>query len=115
MGEPDAAVESKGPVRSIAYLVSRYPTLSMIFVLREVVALRGVGFRIETASINRPDRMPDRLTDLEREEAARTYCVKAHGIAGARICGRWRGLLGGICAGFGWRCGWRSWTYGGCS
>jgi len=102
MGEPDAAVESKGPVRSIAYLVSRYPTLSMIFVLREVVALRGVGFRIETASINRPDRMPDRLTDLEREEAARTYCVKAHGIAGAAsahlrtLAGTPRGYLRGV-------------------
>lgn len=51
-------MEGKGPMRSIAYLASRFPTLSMIFVLREVVALRGMGFRIETASINRPDRTP---------------------------------------------------------
>jgi glycosyltransferase involved in cell wall biosynthesis len=71
------------PAKSIAYLVSRYPTLSMIFVLREVLALRALGFRIETASINPPDRPPEKLTPQEREEAARTYCVKCHGVAGA--------------------------------
>ena len=73
------------PERPIAYLVSRYPTLSMIFVLREVLALRDLGFRIETASINPPDRPPEKLTSVEREEAARTYCVKRHGVAGAAI------------------------------
>jgi glycosyltransferase involved in cell wall biosynthesis len=71
------------PMRSIAYLVSRYPTLSMIFVLREVLALRELGFRIETASINPPDRPPEKLTTDERSEAARTYCVKCHGVRGA--------------------------------
>jgi glycosyltransferase involved in cell wall biosynthesis len=70
-------------VRSIAYLVSRYPTLSMIFVLREVLALRELGFRIETASINPPDRPSEKLTPDERDEAARTYCVKCHGVRGA--------------------------------
>jgi colanic acid/amylovoran biosynthesis glycosyltransferase len=69
--------------RSIAYLVSRYPTLSMIFVLREVLALRALGFRIETASINAPDRAAEELTQDERDEAARTYCIKRHGLAGA--------------------------------
>jgi colanic acid/amylovoran biosynthesis glycosyltransferase len=83
--QPDAASPplSGAPLHSIAYLVSRYPTLSMIFVLREVLALRALGFRIETASINPPDRPPTELTSLEREEAARTYCVKCHGVAGA--------------------------------
>lgn len=74
---------TSAPIRSIAYLVSRYPTLSMIFVLREVLALRALGFRIETASINPPDRPKEQLTPQEREEAARTYCVKCHGLAGA--------------------------------
>jgi colanic acid/amylovoran biosynthesis glycosyltransferase len=83
--QPEAAAPSQTgvPRRSIAYLVSRYPTLSMIFVLREVLALRALGFRIETASINPPDRPPEKLTLDEREEAARTYCVKCHGLAGA--------------------------------
>ncbi len=71
------------PVRSLAYLVSTYPTLSMIFVLREVLQLRELGFRIETASINPPDRPLDRLTAAEAAEARRTYCVKSHGLAGA--------------------------------
>jgi glycosyltransferase involved in cell wall biosynthesis len=89
-------------VRSIAYLVSRYPTLSMIFVLREVLALRALGFRIETASINPPDRPPEKLTPQERLEAARTYCVKCHGFVGAAaacaqslvhdFAGFWRGF-----------------------
>jgi glycosyltransferase involved in cell wall biosynthesis len=88
-GDPNlsatSAQETQAPTRSIAYLVSRYPTLSMIFVLREVVLLRALGFRIETASINPPDRSPDRLTPQEREEADRTYCIKRHGIPGAML------------------------------
>lgn len=102
--QPDGASPSQArvPMRSIAYLVSRYPTLSMIFVLREVLALRALGFRIETASINPPDRPPDQLTPQEREEAARTYCVKCHGLTGAaaahaqtllrNFAGYWRGV-----------------------
>jgi colanic acid/amylovoran biosynthesis glycosyltransferase len=102
--QPDGANPSQAsvPMRSIAYLVSRYPTLSMIFVLREVRALRALGFRIETASINPPDRPPEQLTPQEREEAARTYCVKCHGLTGAaaahvqtllrNFAGYWRGV-----------------------
>ncbi|MGC9225157.1 MAG: glycosyltransferase family 4 protein [Terracidiphilus sp.] len=90
------------PVRSLAYLASTYPTLSMTFVLREVLALRELGFRIETASINPPDRPAERLTPPEATEARRTYCVKRHGAAGATaahlktltsdFAGYWRGL-----------------------
>jgi colanic acid/amylovoran biosynthesis glycosyltransferase len=101
--QPDATVpQTASPTRSIAYLVSRYPTLSMIFVLREVLALRAMGFRIETASINEPDRPAEKLTPQEQEEAARTYCVKCHGLAGAaaahahtlmrNLPGYWRGV-----------------------
>jgi colanic acid/amylovoran biosynthesis glycosyltransferase len=94
-------VQGSTQVRSIAYLVSRYPNLSMIFVLREVLALRSMGFRIETASINPPDRPPDKLTPTERDEAVRTYCVKCHGIVGAAAA-HVRTLLGnfaGYCRG----------------
>ena len=105
--QPPAAA----PACSLAYLVSTYPTLSMIFVLREVLALRALGLRIETASINPPDRPPDQLTDDEASEATRTYCVKNHGLAGAasahllallrNFAGYWRALrlvlrLGGL-------------------
>jgi colanic acid/amylovoran biosynthesis glycosyltransferase len=93
----------KRPKRPIAYLVSRYPTLSMIFVLREVLALRALGFQIETASINPPDRLPEKLTSVEREEAARTYCVKHHGVAGGATA-HLSALLGNFVGYFrGWR------------
>ncbi|MFP5206259.1 MAG: glycosyltransferase family 4 protein [Acidobacteriota bacterium] len=79
------SIESPAPATrpSLAYLIGTYPTLSMIFVLREVLALRSMGFRIETASINPPDRPPKDMTAVEVEEAQRTYCIKRHGLAGA--------------------------------
>lgn len=83
--EPGTPRVAAMPPRSLAYLVSRYPTISMIFVLREVLQLRELGFRIDTASINPPDRTPDRLTPEEAAEAARTYCVKSHGVLGAAV------------------------------
>jgi glycosyltransferase involved in cell wall biosynthesis len=67
----------------MGYLVSRYPAVSHTFILREVEALRRQGFVIETASINRPDQSPGEMPEREREAAASTYYVKAHGIAGA--------------------------------
>jgi len=69
--------------RRMAYLVSTYPTLSMIFVLREVLELRKLGFEIATASINRPDRPQNRMTAEEASEAQATYCIKRHGLPGA--------------------------------
>ena len=90
------------PVRALAYLVSTYPTLSMTFVLREVLALRELGFQVETASINMPDRPADELTQAEADEAKRTYYVKQHGLSGATVAklqtvfgnfgGYWRGV-----------------------
>ena len=88
--------------RALAYLISTYPTLSMTFVLREVLALRALGFRVETASINAPDRPIEALTAVEAAEARNTYCVKQHGLAGATVAklqtvfgnfgGYWRGV-----------------------
>ncbi len=68
---------------SMAYLVSQYPTLSMIFVLREVLQLRKRGFRIDVASINDPDREPEALTADERSESSRAFYVLAQGVSGA--------------------------------
>ena len=65
----------------IAYLVSRYPAISHSFILREVLALRARGFEISTASINRPDRPAEQLTEDERREAETTFFIKS---AGAR-------------------------------
>ena len=69
--------------RSLAYLVSLYSGLSMVFVSREVLLLRALGFNIDVASINPPDRPPGKLTEAEAAEAKRTYCVKADGAVAA--------------------------------
>jgi glycosyltransferase involved in cell wall biosynthesis len=69
----------------VAYLVSRYPAMSHTFILREVVELRRLGMEIETVSINPPDRSAERLSEVERTEAARTYCLK--GLSKAGIMG----------------------------
>jgi glycosyltransferase involved in cell wall biosynthesis len=78
------AVMSQGaPTIRLAYLVSQYPAISHTFILREVLRLRELGFEIAVASINPPDRPPEKLTAAEQAEAARSYCVKAHGLGGA--------------------------------
>lgn len=69
--------------RSIAYLISQYPALSMIFIIREVLQLKRLGFRIDTASINAADRSGKGLTADEAGEAALTYYIKPHGVPGA--------------------------------
>ncbi len=81
--QPEAPGSQASSTRSLAYLVSTYPTLSMIFVLREVLQLRELGFRIETASINPPDRAAEDLTEDERDEYFHTSYVKKLGPAGA--------------------------------
>jgi len=74
----------------------------MTFVLREVLALRELGFQVETASINVPDRPAEELTQAEADEAKCTYYVKQHGLSGAAVAklqtvfgnfgGYWRGV-----------------------
>jgi colanic acid/amylovoran biosynthesis glycosyltransferase len=67
----------------MAYLVGQYPMLSMIFVIREVLQLRRLGFQIDVASINPPDRGAEGLTADEAKESSLTYYVKTHGLRGA--------------------------------
>jgi colanic acid/amylovoran biosynthesis glycosyltransferase len=78
---PELQQEDQGP--AIGYLVSRYPAISHTFILNEVRALRGLGFRISVASINSADRTPDAFTAEEVEEAGQCYYVKRAGIRGA--------------------------------
>ena len=93
---------SETRARRIGYLVSRYPAVSHTFILREVEALRGQGFVIETASINPPDQAPATMPERERRAAASTYCVKRHGISGAlaahavALCRRPRAWVAGL-------------------
>ncbi|MBV9213188.1 MAG: colanic acid biosynthesis glycosyltransferase WcaL, partial [Actinobacteria bacterium] len=54
----------------VAYLVSRYPYVSHVFILREVLALRRAGAEIHTFTIRRPS--PDDVLSEEAREANRT-------------------------------------------
>ena len=78
-----SAAMSAAQTYFLAYLASMYPMLSMTFILREVLQLRQMGFRIDVASINAPDRTMKGLTAEEAAEAARTYHLKSHGLPGA--------------------------------
>lgn len=60
----------------IAYLVSRYPTVSHAFILREVCTLRNLNFDIKVTSIDIPDRKISHLTEIELEETKAAFYVK---------------------------------------
>ena len=87
---------------AMGFLISRYPAVSHTFILREVLALRACGLRIETASINAPDLPPATMPPEESAETRATYYVKQHGVPGAlaahswavvrQPAGWWRGL-----------------------
>jgi len=75
--EPAAAAPTALPVGlSVAFLLSQYPAVSHTFLLHEVLGLRARGFKLETASINRPDRPLDQLPAQEAAEAGATHYIK---------------------------------------
>lgn len=63
----------------LAYLLSQYPAVNHVFMLREIRSLRQLGLQIHTASIRRPDRDLRLMTEAEREEAQSTYYVTSAG------------------------------------
>src|SRR5579871_3395922 len=69
------------PLR-IAYLVSQHPAINHPYILDEVRILRKAGIDLQVASVSVPDRSPERLTAVEREEAARTFYIKSVGFGG---------------------------------
>jgi glycosyltransferase involved in cell wall biosynthesis len=58
----------------IAYVVSRYPSISHVFILREVLALRRAGAEVATFTIRRHGDN-ERLSDVDRGEDARTHVL----------------------------------------
>jgi colanic acid/amylovoran biosynthesis glycosyltransferase len=64
------------PVK-LLYLIGQYPAINHSYLLAEIRHLRKLGFRVEVASISSPDRPLEKLSPVEREEAARTYYVKS--------------------------------------
>ena len=69
----------RGALR-IAYLLSQYPAVNHVFMLREVRLLRELGLDVQVASIRNPDRDADLMTAAEQEEARSTYYVKDCGV-----------------------------------
>jgi colanic acid/amylovoran biosynthesis glycosyltransferase len=65
------------PRLRLAYLLSIYPAISHTFFLNEIAALRGLGFAIDVASINRPERAAGPASMLEMSELKTTFCIKA--------------------------------------
>jgi len=66
------------PIR-LAYLVSQYPAVNHTFILREIRALRDLGFEIHVVSIRVADRPPEKLSEVEMDEYNRTWSVLAAG------------------------------------
>lgn len=100
---------SRGGLR-LAYLISRYPSVSHTFILREVGMLQSLGFEILCASVNAPDRATTEMTPDEQAAQAQTYYLKQHGLVGAllghlagmmRPFAYWRGLREALAFG-GW-------------
>jgi colanic acid/amylovoran biosynthesis glycosyltransferase len=65
------------PQPRLAYLLSIYPAISHTFFLNEIAALRRLGFVIDVASINRPERAAGPASALEASELKTTFYIKA--------------------------------------
>lgn len=64
----------------LAYLVSQYPTVNHTYILREIRALRNLGFEVHVISIRPSDRLPEKLTAEELDEQRQTYTVLTAGV-----------------------------------
>jgi glycosyltransferase involved in cell wall biosynthesis len=72
-----------GSRRRLAYLMSEYPAVATVFMMREIRKLRALEFDINVASINSTGRDPADLAIEEREEARATFYVKEQGVVAA--------------------------------
>ena len=63
----------------VVYLISRYPSLSMAFIDREIAALRARGRDVRTISV-RPALVEDLRTPYAQQEAARTLTLLGGGL-----------------------------------
>lgn len=73
-------MESKVPSVRLAYLLSQYPAVNHVFMLREICRLRSSGFEIHAFSIAAPDRPLTAMTEAERAEVRSTVYVKDAGL-----------------------------------
>lgn len=63
-----------------AYLLSRYPAVSHTFFLHEIQGMEQNHLRIETASINVPDRPEEMLSPLEKNASEKTFYLKKQSV-----------------------------------
>ena len=63
----------------IAYLVSQHPIVSQTFVVREIRALRARDIDVYVIAVRGPDRPPELLSDVERDEARATAYIIGRG------------------------------------
>jgi|SRR5215469_347909 len=86
----------------LAYLLSQYPTVTHTYLLREIRALRELGFEIQVISVRKADRKPEQLNTEELAEWRQTFTVLGSGIGriltahGATILRRPRGYFAGF-------------------
>jgi colanic acid/amylovoran biosynthesis glycosyltransferase len=73
MTEP--SIRPRPPCR-VAYLTTRYPSVSHSFIQREILALEQAGVEILPMAIN-PTPDAEVLTETDRRERQRTFAVKA--------------------------------------
>jgi colanic acid/amylovoran biosynthesis glycosyltransferase len=65
------------------YLAGQFPAINHGYLLAEIQHLREFGIDVSVASVSPPDRSPSEMSELEREEAARTYYIKSVTAVGA--------------------------------
>lgn len=73
------------PTCRLVYLLSRYPAVSHTFFLNEIQELRKLGFTVDVASINQPDRLRSSMPAVEVEETDKTFYIKSAGAARAAV------------------------------
>ncbi|WP_369052489.1 glycosyltransferase [Kineococcus terrestris] len=97
MSLPNVVTDDRTPGRpaprgsAVAYLVSRYPTLSHAFIENEVEALRAAGVEVHTFSV-RPAPADQQRSARSRREAATTTTVLDRARAGAWAAASGRAL-----------------------
>ncbi|HZU26240.1 MAG TPA: glycosyltransferase family 4 protein [Bryobacteraceae bacterium] len=63
------------PAARVGYLISQYPAINHVFVLREIRELRRLGIDVVAISVRRPDRPVAQLTPEEQDEAERCTAI----------------------------------------
>jgi colanic acid/amylovoran biosynthesis glycosyltransferase len=75
----EAALKTETETLRLGYLLSQYPAVNHTFILREIRALRCLGFDITAVSIRPSDRPLEALSAEEAEEFRLTWSILGNG------------------------------------